>query len=421
MRVRIANGLADASLASLATFAAALFAARTLDPVALGAYALVFAAFVVAAIVPTQLIFAPAEVIAVAQPAHARMPLVRRTLRLGAPVTIVAAAGIALWIVVAPPGLARTTTVPLTLTAILAAAVSPLQDHLRRMLHLAGESARAAVVSAVQAAVVIALIAAAVVAGISPPWVPFGALAAANVVSLATALVVSRERLHGPETIVLRAGALLGAGRWLMVVGLLPTVTAFAAGALVAHLAGPDVLGLAEAARVAGQPILVLTIGLSAVLGPLSMRAAQDHDALAARRAARRFTTLTAAGGGAYLLIVGHAWSLNPMAALLPGAYAVSGLVALTVLANMAQAVAFPGRSEMLGAERNAALAGIEVAGNAMRLAVAAFAATLRAFAIPAGLLVLALVRFAWYTRALSEQYGSPIETLRSVVPSSAD
>jgi O-antigen/teichoic acid export membrane protein len=406
VRSRLANGLADSGLASAATFAAALFAARMLPPDALGAYALVFAAFVTAAIVPMQLVFVPAEVVAVAQPDGTRMRLLGRTLRLGLPITIVAAAGIALWLIARPPGLRAETAMPLTVSAIAAAIVSPAQDHLRRMLHLAGDSMRAAAVSVVQLVAVVASIGVAWRAGVPAPWVPFGALACANVVSLGSGLAFVRGATHGAPTVLLERRSLFQAGRWLTAVGLLPTGAAFLAGAIVAHVAGPEVLGMAEAARVAGQPMMVFTIGISAVLGPQSMRAAQIGDVRAARRIAREFALLVAAAGIAYVAFLGHAWALNPMAALVPQAFVLPGIVALTVLANTAQGVVFPWRSELLGAARNATLAGVELVAGIVRIAVAGAAGVLGAFAIPGGLALVALTRAAAYPRILADHYA---------------
>jgi hypothetical protein len=408
MRSRLVVGLADASLASAATFGAALFAARMLTPDGLGAYGLVFAAFLIAAIVPTQLIFVPAEVIAVAQPDGTRMRLLGRTLRLGTPVTLLAALGIALWLVARPDGIGPGITGPLTATAIATAAVSPLQDHVRRMLHLSGASGRAALVSAVQLVVVVGLVGLGWLTGVPEPWVPFGALAGANAASFATGLLIARGPMRGTPTVVVERGALVDAGRWLTAVGMLPTGAAFLAAAMVAHIAGPDVLGLAEAARIAGQPMIVFTIGISAVLGPQSIQAAQRRDGAAGRRIARQFAALVIGAGAAYTLVFGHAWALNPMALLVPQAFSLTGLAALTVLANTAQGIVFPWRSELLGAARNATLAGVEVVGSIARIAVAGTAAVLGAYAIPAGLLLLAVVRAVMYPRALGRHYAPP-------------
>jgi hypothetical protein len=58
-------GLLDAGLASLASFVVGVYAARFLPASELGAYALFFTAFLLAAVVPAQLILTPAEIAAV--------------------------------------------------------------------------------------------------------------------------------------------------------------------------------------------------------------------------------------------------------------------------------------------------------------------------------------------------------------------
>ena len=59
--MKLSAGVIDAGASSLATFLAALVAARTLTATEMGAYALVFAAWTLATQVPSQLIYASAE------------------------------------------------------------------------------------------------------------------------------------------------------------------------------------------------------------------------------------------------------------------------------------------------------------------------------------------------------------------------
>jgi len=112
---------------------------------------------------------------------------------------------------------------------------------------------------------------------VSSSWVPFGALALGNTASLAAGLVLARGH-HADQSgrARLRPGALVHSGRWLLIVALLPTGAALISAAFVVHLAGSAAMGFAEAGRVFGQPPWVLSMGLAAVLGPRSMRAAQQ-------------------------------------------------------------------------------------------------------------------------------------------------
>ena len=57
VRRALPAGLLDAALASLASFIVTFYAARSLPAAGLGIYALFFNAFIMAAVVPTQLLF----------------------------------------------------------------------------------------------------------------------------------------------------------------------------------------------------------------------------------------------------------------------------------------------------------------------------------------------------------------------------
>src|SRR5215210_6370062 len=110
-------------------------------------------------------------------------------------------------------------------------------------------------------------------AGADVWWIPFGALAFANVLSLTFGLVAA-GRMTKPVQSPVSFRSVMRSGRWLLLVGLLPTGSAFLAAVLVSRFSSTETLGYAEAARVLGQPILVLALGISASLGPRSMEAA---------------------------------------------------------------------------------------------------------------------------------------------------
>lgn len=403
-------GLCDTGLSSLATLVAGLFAARVLDPGELGNYALVFSAFVVASMIPAQAVFVPAEVAALDVSRRERLASIRRTVRLGLPVALLAALGMMAWIIVAPRNTSSSVLTAFTVTAALTTFVSPIQDHMRRMLHLADASWYAAGVSLIHLAVVLSALGVWSAAGVPAEWVPFGALAAANALSLsAGALMVMRS--GGPAAPVkYHLRDLLRAGRWLLAIGLLPTGAAFVAAVVVSRLAGVDALGHAEAARILTQPLFVLSTGLSAFLGPRSMEAGRGRLLHDAREVSRGFVWLMLMTGIPYLLLTGVPWAWSPLPVVVPTAYAIKGLVAATALATILNGLVFPYRFELLGAGRARTLAFVEVAGNALRLGAGGLAGMVGAFAIPGGLACLGLVRAVGYGSALRHHYPGRAE-----------
>jgi O-antigen/teichoic acid export membrane protein len=409
-RLSLAFGMCDAGLSSLATFAVGIYASHTLPLPVLGGYAIVFSAFVLSAIVPTQLVFIPAETVAVSHPLPARLALLRDTLRLGLPVAALAAAFVALAALAVPSAVPPGVVLALTVTAVASAFLSPVQDHVRRMLHLGDGSWGAAAVSAVHLVVVVGTVAVPHSEAVRP-WIPFGALALGNAASLLVGIAMARARRPVPIGRIV-ARDLLQSGGWLLVVGTVAPATAFLVASVVAHIAGSAALGYAEAARVIGQPMLVLATGLAAVLGPHVTEAAQAGEAALARRTSREFALLMLAAGAPYLALVGHAWRGNPLAALVPNAYAIGGLVIVSVLANVANGMNYLQRSELLGAGKAPALARIEVAANAVRIVIGSAAALLHAFAIPLGLVFLGITRWVAYSRVLRGHYAK-----RSVEP----
>jgi O-antigen/teichoic acid export membrane protein len=113
--------------------------------------------------------------------------------------------------------------------------------------------------------------------GIRPTRVPIGALFLANAISLVVGLLLVGRRRDLEALERLRFGQLLRLGRWLMLVGLTPTAAAFVAAVLVTHLASATTLGYVQAVQVLSQPVNVLMVGLSAVLGPRLMQAGAER------------------------------------------------------------------------------------------------------------------------------------------------
>ena len=407
-RGEIAAGVADAALNSVATLGMGFYAARALEPTSLGAYGLAFTAFVVATRFPSQLIFKPAEIIAVSIPEETRLGLLGRSLTLGVGPAFLAGVALSLWTLLAPASVPGHVILALTVTGALSAFVSPIQDHVRHMLHLGDASWGAAGISGVLVAASFFAMWFLHHAHVPSSWVPFGALALGNTASLAAGLVLARgHRADHSGRARLRLGALVHSGRWLLIVALLPTGAALISAAFVVHLAGSAAMGFAEAGRVFGQPPWVLSMGLAAVLGPRSMRAAQQGRLDEARVVSRHFTMLMLLLGLPYLALVGVPWSWNPLTRLVPNAYHVPHLLLINVIGNMVIGMDWCYRSELIGAGRTSALAKLEAVANTARTAIGATAGLIGAFAIPVGYLTLALVRSVGYRIALRPLYAA--------------
>ncbi len=398
----VTAGQVDAGFASLATFVMGLFAVRVFDAQTLGAYALFFAAFLFATEFPRQLVFVPSEIWVLDVERSERLGLLRNSLSFGATVALPAAL---LVLVAAAPLVDEVdagTLAALAVSCSITAFISPIQDHLRRLLHLSGTSWLAALVSLVQFLGVVGGLL--IIRNAGDAWAPFGALALANVVSTSTGMVASRfrraEEIRPPKR------DLFNIGRWLLVVGLATSGAGFIAAALVEALAGTAALGYVEGARVVARPLQVFGVGLLAVLGPRSMEAAVASNLQAARRLRRVFVAFSLFVGLPYAGVVAFEWWWNPLVDLLPNAYVVEGLLLVTILSNLVYNLLFPYRAEIMGAQRQVALAKVEIAANGAQAAVAGSAGVLGAFALPVGGLVGALIRWPAFRRIIDRIYG---------------
>jgi O-antigen/teichoic acid export membrane protein len=397
-------GMLDAGCASLATLAVGVYAARYLPVAELGAYSLFFSAFVLAAVIPAQLILVPAGIASVSRPRHDRLGLLPQTARLGGATAVTAAVtcAAAAWLAATAPTDVR---LALSVTAAACAALSPLQDHVRSSLHLGGASWRAAAVSVIQLGAVVAALLAGSVSRIAVPWHPLGALAVANGTSLAFALFVSRHHFAASALPRYRIKHLIRFGRWLLLLEIAAAAAFFLSSILVSRLAGAEALGHAEAARIAAQPVFVMAVGLSAVLGPRSMEAGVARNVRQAKRVSRPFVSLLLVAAVAYGAVLVRPWPGNPVAALLPLAYAVPGLVLVSVLANMLIGVVFPMRAELLAARRERALVRVAVLSAALQTAVSAGSAWVGAFARPLGVSVNGAMLWLGYSRLRQALY----------------
>jgi O-antigen/teichoic acid export membrane protein len=399
-------GLVDASFASLATFAVGLAAVNLLDDAERGVYAVFFTAFTLGTVVPRNLIFTPAEVEVVALPPDRRVAWLRHTLRLGSLPALVGASSAVLAAAFSASLATASVIVPLAATGAAATVLSPLQDHVRKVLHAGERSWTAATVSVIQFGAAVVALLAMLVLDTPAPWVPFGALGLANLVSLTGGWILTRPDSPEETTAAFAFRSLARRGRWLVVQAAGPSLGGFVAAVMITRLADAEALGFAEAARVVSQPILVLAAGLTLVLNPRAVEAAMNKDKAAANRIGHAYLIGMTGAGALYLAWAAWPWALNPLPHLVPAAYTIEGLVALTIVANMVTASVFLQVNELLGANRERVLARVSWIAVPVLLAGAATASVTHAFARAIGRLGASLTRFGLQQASLRSHYG---------------
>jgi hypothetical protein len=406
LRKSLPAGLLDAGSAALATFGTGVYAARFFDTESgeLGVYALFFAIFLVAAIVPFKLAFLPSEVRLLGLPQPQQLGGFRLTMPVGAPVAVLGGFVVLLaWIPAL--GAELSLVVPLAFTTVITGILSPIQDHVRRVMHQAGRSWLAAATSVVQVCVVVVVLTAGVVLDLDKAWIPFGALALANAISITAGLLMARhygERAPGTRY---HFRDLAVSGRWLTGFGLLPVGANFVGAAIVAVIAGSDFLGFAEAARVAARPLLVFVTGISAVLNPPSLVAGRDRDRPEGVRLNRLAFLVVGSSGLLFLLWMGFDWAGNPMAWLVEQAYTVEGLTAVTIIVNILWGALFSQESQLIGGGREVDIFKIYLIATAVQTFVAFTAPVTEAFAVPLSMGAFGLVRWYGYRGALRRLY----------------
>lgn len=401
---RFAPGLVDAGASSAATFAAGVFAVRFLDLGELGAYALVFSGMMLATQIASQVVLIPTEARLVDVERPDRLSYLAASLGAALPWSVLAAA------LTAGAGFLVPNSVSgrwaLAVTGGAAAFVSPLQDHVRRMLHLSGSHGRAALASMIRAGVVAVALVVGASTGIGVVFIPLGALALADLVSMSVPFAAGLGR---GSRLPFRLGDAARSGSWLLVGSLAAPAAGFLVSLVVTRLAGAEELGLAEAARVAAQPMLVLAMGLAAVLGPDAMEAARDMD----RRRARRATFSLA--GTVLVALVGYLAAtmlpepLNPIRWVMPRAFELDGLAQLSIVAAALNSLVFLQRSELVVLDRTKGLASAEVTAGTVRSAVSIAAGALGAWVVPLGFLAGGLVRIGLFTWLVERDTDRPV------------
>jgi hypothetical protein len=399
-RSRILAGLIDASLSSLAGLGAGLYAAHFLSPALLGGYSIYFVAFLLGGFAPVMLYFLPVRVAALEVDTPDRLALLKPTLLRGAMVGGVAAALTPFAGVFILGQLSLREVAPLGLTAALFVLLSPLQDHMRAMFHLAARPWRAVWVSACHLSVVCLTIATWHLLPMARQWVPFGSLALANAMSLLLGLWLARASLRSISAPLDSMASLFKSGWSLLVSTLLPLGAQFLAGGLVASFTTVNNLGYAEAARVVAQPIHVASMGMAQALTPLLMQAAQAGSAQRVKRPRRLFLLGLLACTLLYLPVVGVSHPLNPLQVLLPNAYHLEALVLASIAAIFVFDLSHLPRTELAASRTGHLLILPTVVGSVAHLCfVAATMQELGAYSIPLGILVNGAITTVWSHR----------------------
>lgn len=388
-KLHITAGVADAALSSLATFVAGLIAANILGDAELGIYAVFFTAFNLGQVIANNLIFVPAEVVTVSWPEEARTRVLGQSIKYGIMPSVVGTLAIGIATLITWNIAASDVVIPLAITTAATTLVWPVQDHVRRILHIANRSWAAASVSIANFVATAVAIGGLLFLGVADEWIPFGALALSNLVSLTHGLILARPSTSGaraPEQ--LRPRELVRSGGWLMLGVGIPAVAAFAVATIITLGAGAEAMGYAEAARIVAHPILVLGTGLGYVIGPRIMRGAIDRDESVARRHHRRFNTFLVSVAALYAAVVGFKWAGNPMAFLVPDAYHVSWLVVATIFANIFRGTLGLVIQELTAARRVRTIALVSAVSVPLQIAAAFTAVFTGAFARPISLTI---------------------------------
>jgi len=400
-------GLLDAGSAALATFVSGVYAANYFDRESgeLGVYALFFAIFVVAAIVPFKLAFLPGEVRLLSLPKAEQLGGLRLTLPAGVPVAL--AGSLVVLIALIPAGDAEASLlIPLAITTVITGFLSPIQDHVRRVMHQAGRSWLAAATSIVQLTVALVAIGLAIAANVDKAWIPFGALVVANTVSTTVGLLLAYRNSRPAPGERYRLRSLGVSGRWLTGYGLLPAGASFVAVSIVALVAGKDILGAAEAARVASRPVLVFMVGVAAIMNPPSLIAGRDRNRMEGARLSGIAWRLMLVFGAATLLWIGFDWAGNPMVWLVEEAYTVEFLTAATILTNTFWAMWFSDESQLIGGGREVDIFKVFLLGAVAQIAIAFTAPVTESFAVPLSMLGFGIVRWFGYRWSLGRLYA---------------
>ena len=405
---RLPAGIVDTAFSSLATFIIGLIAVVRFDDVDRGAYALFFAAYGMGELLANEWIFTPAEVEAVSAEEPRRLAFLRQSLALGLGPCLAGSLASLVALALTLSYTEVSVAVGLAVTCAMLIVFSTMQSHTRRMLHIAGRSSIAALVSVIQFGVVLGAIGVGTALDIPLAWLPFGALALANAISMGAGLWIVRRPVRADAPRRLRFRELSVRGFWFVLNGAASAVAGFVVAVSISWLASPEDLGYAESARIVAQPILVFAAGLTAVLSPRAMRAGLTRDRDMARSSTRAYSALLLGGALLYLLLVGWDWPLNPMATIVSSAYILGGLVALTIVGNTVAAMTFLQGDELAGAGRERSLAGYAWFSSIFLVAGGLTAGATGAYARSISWIAGGTMRFVVQARALQAVRAEP-------------
>lgn len=401
---RMPAGLVDAGTSSLATFVVGVAATRLLTRAELGAYAIVFSAWILASQIPSQLVLTPAEARLVELPEGKRKKALLHDLWLALPAILLASVAVLATYSLIPPEVDMTVSLQLSTTAAFVVGLFPLQEHARRLLHLSRSHWAAASVSVVRLVVTVSALAIGSAAGLSPGVLPFGSIAVGDLTSLVFALLLIRPwREESPGYTGL---SLMRSGKWLVMGASMGPAAGFVVSLLVSRLAGAASLGIAEAARIAAQPVLVLAVGFSAVMRPSSMEAAIRGDTSTARDISKQLLLTLGVSSLTYVGITSLPEPFNLLRSIIPEAFTLTGLMQLSVLAAFANGAVFLYRAELIALNRTRDIWYSEALSSITRTGAALPAQLFGAWAVPASFLVGGILRWVGFTRSLTRIYA---------------
>lgn len=265
---------------------------RTVSTQGVALYSAMFAAFVLCALLPTQLIYLPSQLAANLQEGHGRsnvVPSFVGDIRRGWPIVLLAAlvaCGLSL-------PLAREASATDFFAAsaglVLLTVASPFQTHMRACLHLGGRHGGAAVVSVLTLIIQLplSLVSVQMLGDQARFGVVIGVLLSCNAVANVVASVMGLRLMRD----ILRATPTFTAVRFRLGVLLSEAVSElglYLAILITALILGSNAVAELEAARVTASPAQVLIAGLLTYAVPQGVRAVARGDTSRFRRLAAR-------------------------------------------------------------------------------------------------------------------------------------
>lgn len=297
---RLISAIGDSGITALATFAAGSAAVVLLSNQQLAIYSLVFSGWVLGGVVPRQLHLVPMRTATNLVSTESHRLLFRDALSarwsLSIAALIVLLAGI--------PTMFQdfSSTVVIAISALPVAILGPLQEHARANLHVMGRSFAAGVsaLTGLAGSGLVFALAFTFHGQIDLAWVPFTALSAGYIASLAIYPFQTRgteTSRHEPTgSMTQRIGFLWSS---LSLQGL-----NYTANVLVLVTLGTAALAQFESARVFAAPVLVIGTGVGNALKPRIIAAIGKRDSLSIAAGVRRLLAVTYGVGSLYMIFI---------------------------------------------------------------------------------------------------------------------